>query len=216
MGQTACAMTDRTAMLSWPGSSGPRPSSRSRSRQLALDQLRRRRAGVPDEVGHVSKMRPALGLLDQLAEQGLVVPVIVADAGYGRSVSFRIELEERGCSYVMAADPKEIARPVTAGPHQPDYGGLGPPTLSRYRESARPLPGLVEAGALFREVTWRQGSKGVMTSHFAVLEVRPSGKEATRTAQEQAADAAAGTGCCRCGLCWLSSPTQRRSRPDTG
>jgi SRSO17 transposase len=154
--------------------------------EWADDQLRRRRAGVPEEIGHVSKMRLALGLLDRLAEQGLVVPVIVADAGYGRSVSFRIALEERGWSYVMAVDPKEIARPVTAEPHQPDYGGLGPPTLPRYREIARPLPDLIETGTLFRQVTWRQGSKGVMTSRFAVLEVRPSGKEATRTAQEQA------------------------------
>lgn len=154
--------------------------------EWADDQLRRRRAGVPEEIGHVSKMRLALGLLDRLAEQGLVVPVIVADAGYGRSVSFRIALEERGWSYVMAVDPKEIARPVTAEPHQPGYGGLGPPTLPRYREPARPLPDLIETGTLFREVTWRQGSKGVMTSRFAVLEVRPSGKEATRTAQEQA------------------------------
>ncbi|MFE9500845.1 hypothetical protein [Streptomyces collinus] len=42
------------------------------------------------------------------------MPVIVADAGYGRSVSFRLALEERG--YVMAVDPKEIARPADAEP----------------------------------------------------------------------------------------------------
>lgn len=154
--------------------------------EWASDHQRRRRAGVPDDVGHVSKTRLALGLLDQLARQGLDVPVVVADAGYGRSVSLRIALEERGWSYIMAVDPKEIARPVTAEPHQPDYGGLGPPTLPRYRESARPLTRLIEAGTSFEEVTWRQGSKGTMTSRFAVLEVRPSGKEATRTAQEHA------------------------------
>ncbi|MFI7347260.1 transposase [Streptomyces sp. NPDC049936] len=52
--------------------------------------------GVPDEVGDVSKTRLALGLLDRLAGQGLTVPVHVADAGYGRSVSFRLALEECG------------------------------------------------------------------------------------------------------------------------
>ncbi|WP_307619560.1 IS701 family transposase [Streptomyces sp. V3I7] len=154
--------------------------------EWAGDQLRRRRAGVPDEVEHASKTRLALGLLDRLAGQGLVVPVIVADAGYGRSVSFRLALEERGWSYVMAVDPKEIARPATAEPSQPAYGGLGPPTLPRYRGPARPLPDLIDAGTRFEEVTWRQGSKGAMTSRFAMLKVRPSGKEATRTAQEQA------------------------------
>ncbi|MFF5468478.1 hypothetical protein [Streptomyces achromogenes] len=55
----------------------------------------------------------------------------------------------------------------------------------------RPLPGLIEE-AVFEEVSWRQGSKGskgskgTMTSRFAVLQVRPSGKEASRTAREQA------------------------------
>ncbi|GGV22411.1 hypothetical protein GCM10010260_73400 [Streptomyces filipinensis] len=52
--------------------------------------------------------------------------MIVADAGYGRSVSFRLALEERGWSYVMAVDPKEIARPADAEPYQPAYGGLWP------------------------------------------------------------------------------------------
>lgn len=149
------------------------------------DDRRRRRAGVPDEARHASKTRLALGLLEGLAAQGLAVPVIVADAGYGRSVAFRLALEERGWSYVMAVDPKEIARPATAEPYQPVYGGLGPPTLPRYREAPRPLTRFVDADTSFEEVTWRQGSKSAMTSRFAVLEVRPSGKEACRTAQEQ-------------------------------
>ncbi|MFD5617893.1 IS701 family transposase [Streptomyces yangpuensis] len=151
----------------------------------AADEGRRQRAGVPDEIGHVSKIRLALGLLDRLATWLPRVPVIVADAGYGRSVSFRLALEERGWSYVMAVDPKEVARPAAAEPFQPAYGGLGPPTLPRYREAAQPLPSFIDADTCFQEVTWRQGSKSAMTSRFAVLEVRPAGKEACRTAQEQ-------------------------------
>jgi SRSO17 transposase len=83
------------------------------------DDRRRQRAGIPERGGHVSKTHLALGLLDQLAAQGLTVPVIVADAGYGRSVSFRLAPEARGWSYVMAVDPKEIARPADAKPYQP-------------------------------------------------------------------------------------------------
>ncbi|MFC8295381.1 IS701 family transposase [Streptomyces sp. NPDC057242] len=153
--------------------------------EWADDEGRRRRAGVPDEIGHVSKPHLALGLVDRLAKQGLAVPVIVADAGYGRSVSFRLALEERGWSYVMAVDPKEVARPAAAEPFQPAYGGLGPPMLPRYRKPARPLTSFITSDTPFEEVVWRQGSKGRMTSRFAVIEVRPSGKEACRTAQEQ-------------------------------
>ncbi|MFF7098371.1 IS701 family transposase, partial [Streptomyces rubradiris] len=61
-------------------------------------------------------------------------------------------LEQRGWSYVMAVDPKEIARPAGAEPYQPVYGGLGPPTLPRYREAPRPLPGLVAEAAVFEEL----------------------------------------------------------------
>ncbi|MEV5379331.1 IS701 family transposase [Streptomyces nondiastaticus] len=154
--------------------------------EWAHDLDRRRAAGVPDGVVHLSKTLLALGLLDLLAVWLPEVPVIVADAGYGRSVSFRLALEGRGWSYVMALDPKEIARPAGAERQQPAYGGLGPPALPRYREAAQPLPQLIGAGTKFEGVTWRQGGKGVMTSWFAVLEVRPSGKEARRTAQEQA------------------------------
>ncbi|MFJ9114966.1 IS701 family transposase [Streptomyces sp. NPDC102394] len=154
--------------------------------EWAHDDRRRQRAGIPEEVGYASKTHLALGLLDRLAAQQLQVPVIVADAGYGRSVAFRLALEERGWSYVTAVYPKEIARPVTAEPYQPAYGGLGPPPLPRYREPARPLHQLVDADTCFETVTWRQGSKGAMTSRFAVLQVRPSGKEATHAAQEQA------------------------------
>ncbi|MER6425944.1 IS701 family transposase [Streptomyces sp. NPDC001137] len=154
--------------------------------EWAHDLPRRTAAGVPEEVGHVTKARLALGLLERLAGWLGSVPVLVADAGYGRSVAFRLALEERGWSYLMAVEPKEIARPANALPYWPPYQGLGPPTLPRYREPARPLHQLIDPDARFETVTWRQGSKGPMTSRFAVLQVRPSGKEATRTAQEQA------------------------------
>ncbi|ELS58963.1 putative transposase [Streptomyces viridochromogenes Tue57] len=105
---------------------------------------------------------------------------------YGRSVAFRLALEDRGWSYVTAVAPKEIAGPADAEPYQPAYGSLGPPTLPRHRQAPRPVPRPVEEAAAFDEITWRRGSKSTMTSHFAVLQVRPSGKEACRTAQEQA------------------------------
>ncbi|WP_282704320.1 IS701 family transposase, partial [Streptomyces sp. CC219B] len=89
--------------------------------EWAHDRPRRTAAGVPEEVGHVAKPRLALGLLERLATWLPSVPVLVADAGYGRSVSFRLALEERGWSYIMAVEPKEIARPAAAVPYLPPY-----------------------------------------------------------------------------------------------
>lgn len=112
--------------------------------------------------------------------------MVVADAGYGASTPFRLALEERGLSYVVALTGKEVAHPEAAEPHQPAYAGLGPPTLPRYRTSPRSLPRLAAELPVSRyaEVTWREGSKGPMTSRFALLRVRPAGKQALRAAQE--------------------------------
>jgi SRSO17 transposase len=42
-----------------------------------------------------------------------------------------------------------------------------------------------DAGAeRFTEVTWRQGSRGAMTSRFTVLTVRPAGRQSLAAAQE--------------------------------
>ncbi|MFK4548163.1 SRSO17 transposase [Streptomyces tendae] len=110
----------------------------------------------------------------------------VADAGYGVSTPFRLGLEERGLAYVLALTGKEVAHPENALPHQPDYRGLGPPTLPRYCTPPHAVSVLAsEAGdGRFTEVTWRCGSKGVMTSRFAVLTVRPAGKQSLAAAQE--------------------------------
>ncbi|MGW6732250.1 IS701 family transposase [Streptomyces sp. NPDC055013] len=155
-------------------------------REWTDEANRCRRAGVPQGTGHQAKWRLALGLLDALAEWGLQAPVVVADAGYGVSTPFRLALEELGLAYVVALTGKEIAHPEEAEPHRPDYGGLGPPTLPRYRTPPRALSQHAAQITTDRlaEVTWRPGSKGRMTSRFAVLTVRPAGKQALAAAQE--------------------------------
>jgi SRSO17 transposase len=59
-------------------------------------------AGQESPRAHQEKWRLALGLLDTLAEWQLKAPVVVADAGYGVSTPFRLGLQERGLSYVLA------------------------------------------------------------------------------------------------------------------
>ncbi|WP_078954026.1 IS701 family transposase [Streptomyces globisporus] len=150
------------------------------------DPARCRAAGVPDGAVHQEKWRLALRLLDTPADWKLTAKVVVADAGYGTNTPFRLGLEERGLHYVVALSGKEVAHPQTAEPHQPAYGGLGPPTLPRYRTEPRPLPRLAAESPAsgFTEVTWREGRRGPMTSRFAVLRVRPAGKQSLRAAQE--------------------------------
>ncbi|MFJ4681733.1 IS701 family transposase, partial [Kitasatospora sp. NPDC088783] len=155
-------------------------------REWTDDPGRCRRAGVPEGTVHQEKWRLALGLLDNVAEWGLDAPVVVADAGYGTSTPFRHGLQERGLSYVLALTGREVAHGLDVEPHRPDYGGLGPPTLARYRTAPRSLDlHAADAAAAdrFTETAWRQGRKGPMTSRFAVMTVRMAGKQSLAAAQ---------------------------------
>ena len=154
--------------------------------EWAADRERCKAAGVPEHVGHTPKWRLALDILDELAQWQLTAPVVLADAGYGQNTPFRLALAERGLHYVLAVPAGAVAHPHAATPTRPGYGGLGPPTLPRYRTPTATLAALAAEGgqSRYREVTWRQGSKGPMTSHFRVLTVRPAGKQSLRAAQD--------------------------------
>lgn len=118
-----------------------------------------RRAGVPDDVVHREKRRLTLGLLDTRVQWQLKAPVVVADADYGVSTPFRLGLEERGLSYVLALNGKEVAHPEDVEPHRPAYGGLGPPALPRYRIPPRAVSALAaEAPGFVHETGCRAGA----------------------------------------------------------
>jgi SRSO17 transposase len=161
---------------------------------------RRERAGIPDAVRHAEKWRLALemidemtgpggwGLLDQFTSAGGARPVVVADAGYGEGADFRLELDRRGWRYVIAVKGTASARPHDAVPQTMAYGGLGRPSVPRYRTAPVSLRQLAIAHAdQVRPVTWRQGTKATrgnpdaaMTSCFVAIRVRPAGRRLPR------------------------------------
>ncbi|WP_412102021.1 IS701 family transposase [Kitasatospora purpeofusca] len=155
------------------------------------DDARRRRTGLPVEIGHVEKWRLAIDALEELLSWGLAPQVIVADAGYGQSAAFRHALRSRDLDYIVAVRGNETAHRHDAQPVAPAYGGAGRRTLPRYRTDPIALHELAAAGGrrAFRQVTWRQGSRGAMRSRFRILQVRPAGK----IPRTLAADAAGGS-----------------------
>jgi SRSO17 transposase len=147
----------------------------------AAIRARRTRAGMPDSVRHREKWRLALDMLDELAGWGLSAPVVVADAGYGDNADFRDGLTARGRAYVVQVNNNLTAHPADAVPEVRPYSGRGRHPLPRYRT---PPVGLrAHALAAGRdaavEVTWRQGSRGPLSSSFVALRVRPAGRRAT-------------------------------------
>jgi SRSO17 transposase len=126
-------------------------------------------------------------MLDTLAGYGLRPPALVADAGYGDNGQFRTALDERGIGYIMQVKGDALA-------HEPDvvavervWSGRGrPPTRTdlRYPNTAVSLAEHVRAAGRDAAVTiaWREGSRGVMSSQFVFLRVRPAGHRIARDA----------------------------------
>jgi SRSO17 transposase len=161
---------------------------------------RRERAGIPDRVRHTEKWRLALEMIDEMAgpagwgvldlvtAAGGAWPVVVADAGYGEGQDFRLELEARGWRYVIAVKGSVSARPCGAAPAAWPYGGMGRPSVPRYRTAPVSLRQLAIGHAdQLRQVTWRQGTKAAkgnpdaaMTSHFLAIRVRPASRRIPR------------------------------------
>jgi SRSO17 transposase len=173
---------------------------------------RRRRAGIPGEVRHREKWRLALemidemtapdqwGLLEQISAAGGTRPAVVADAGYGDSTAFRLELEDRGWQYALAVKGTTSAYPGDAQPAVPARrGGPGRPAGAAYPGSPANLRTLAIANAgSLRPVTWRQGTRATkgnpaaaMTSSFLAIRVRPANRDIPRAADGSLPD------------CWL-------------
>ena len=142
-----------------------------------LESRRRKLAGVPDDVTFQPKWRLALGLIDQAPRWGIRPGVVAADAGYGNTVDFRVGLVERQFQYAVGIDRSTAVwpEPITMVP--PPYCGIGRPRKKR-ADLPQPVSVLELSRSLPAEnwqcVTWREGTKGPMTSRFASLRVLPS------------------------------------------
>jgi SRSO17 transposase len=142
------------------------------------DAERRRKAHVPEAVGHRPKWQLALDMLDELVDWDLVPPVVLADAAYGEVGEFRLGLEERELAYVVQVPGTLSAYPKDTVPETLPYAGRGRPPVARYRRRRSSLKQLVEGAgrSATQAVAWREGADGeLLRSRFVALQVRPAG-----------------------------------------
>src|SRR4051794_40580948 len=175
-----CAVTDGASCpLNWrlflPA--GWDDTEASTPQEAAVIRVRRARAGLPAEARHREKWRLALDMLEELADWGLAPPVVVGDAGYGDNAGFRDGLSTRGWAWVVQVSGDLSAQAEDAAPQLKPSSGRGRRPLPRYRTTPVGLREHVLAAgrAAVAQLTWREGSRGPMTSHFLVLRVRPAG-----------------------------------------
>ncbi len=138
-------------------------------------------AGVPEGIGYRPKWQMGLTLLERAKANGFC-GVILADSAYGDVTEFRQALDAEGWRYCVGIEKtlKVIAADADLG-EVPPYTGRGRPPSRP--EKVR--PGATSASVLewaqgrageFRKVTWREGSKGKLSSRFAAWQVRPAHK----------------------------------------
>jgi len=142
-----------------------------------LEEESRQKAGIPKDVTFQPKWALALALIDRALAWEVPSGVIVADAGYGSTTEFRTGLTKRNLLFVVG-----IQNTTTVWV---DSGHLeAPPAGRRGRPRHKPL----EVGApisvfeisqgwsqkSWQRITWREGTKGPMTSRFATSRVLPS------------------------------------------
>jgi SRSO17 transposase len=157
---------------------------------------RRAKAKLPDDVRHTEKWRLALGMIDELIGWGLTPPPVLGDGAYGDITEFRCGLEQRGLQYVLDVKGASSAYSEQVTPERLDYKGTGRPPAPRYRENPSSLKAraLAAGKKAARTVTWRQGTRGKMSSRFLALRVRPANKQLRRAAHQAGEELA---------VCWL-------------
>jgi len=155
------------------------------------NQERRTQARLPDDVHHVEKWRLGLAMIDELIGWGITPPVIIGDGAYGDTTEFRSGLEQRGLDYLLDVKAGASAYAEQVKPEQPPRRpGRGRPPSVRYRQDPSSLRQLaLNAGKKAAlSVTWREGTRGKMSSRFLALRVRPANidlrRQAHRTGEE--------------------------------
>ena len=148
------------------------------------DRERRTKTRLPDEIRYQPKWRLALEMLDDLRKDGLEPAVILADGGYGEISEFRLALDQRELDYVVQVKGATSAYAEDVRPETPAYSGTGRPPKPRYRARRSSLKTLALAAGrdALRTVSWREGSRGKLSSRFLALRVRPANVQLRRAA----------------------------------
>jgi SRSO17 transposase len=152
------------------------------------DSERRRKAGIPEGIEFQTKPAIALEQMRQAIEQKVPVGVVLADAAYGNGTQFRAAVSALGLQYAVAIESSTTIwepgqQPLPASPPKPGRGA--PP--KRLQRNAGHLPVSAKQLALglpasaWKDIGWRQGSKGTLRSRFAAVRVRPAHRDYKRT-----------------------------------
>ena len=136
------------------------------------DPERMARVRVPEERGiALTKPEIAIGEIDRVIASGVRFGCVLADSGYGSSGSFRQALSQRGLNWAVGLSRRQNLYPADVALIFP-VAKAGRPR--KYAIPDQPPVSAEErlAGANWRRVSWRRGTKGRLTCRFAAARVR--------------------------------------------
>jgi SRSO17 transposase len=135
------------------------------------DGERRRKSGVPEEVGFKTKPEIALDHIRSACAAGLPRGTVLMDSGYGHDGKLRSAIAALGLTYVagilgntLVWRPGKEPAPQRAQP--PKRGRRHQPNVLSAKELAFSLP-----AKAWHTITWREGTAERLRSRFARLRV---------------------------------------------
>ena len=154
----------------------------------ASDAARRKKAGVPEEIGFQTKPEIALDQIRAACTAGLPRGVVLMDAGYGTHSDLRTAVTALGLSYIAGILSNTTVWAPGTGPlpPKPYVPGRGRPT-KQLRRDAEHQPVKVKDLAfslpakLWRTITWREGTNVALKSRFARLRIRIAHRDFNRS-----------------------------------
>lgn len=148
--------------------------------------ISRRYSGVPKKIVFMTKWKIALEQIKWLKIEGVQEAPIISDIGYGNVTDFRDQLTDLTTPYVLEIRNDTSLWPLGKGPLKPaKFSGSGRyPCRLRRDKDHRPITALTLAKQLpmsaWKDQTWREGTKGIMRSRFAVVRVRSAHRDFKR------------------------------------
>jgi len=154
----------------------------------ASDPARRKKAGVPEEIGFQTKPEIALDQIRAACAAGLPRGVVLMDAGYGTHIDLRRAVTVLGLPYIAGILSNTTVWAPGTGPlpPKPYVPGRGRPT-KQLRRDAEHQPVKVKDLAfslpakLWRTITWREGANVPLKSRFARLRIRIAHRDFNRS-----------------------------------
>ena len=149
----------------------------------AADPVRRKQAGVPEDLAFATKPDIALGQMRQAIDQAVPRGVVLADADYGDETAFRDSITALGLLYAVGIRPgTTVWAPGTAPLPPKAWAGRGRrPTKLRREPGNEPVTVKALAMSLYsqawRTVTWREGTNTELCGRFAALRVHPAHRD---------------------------------------